>query len=126
MNNTKSNPYIKNLMGTDAIKAIGTKLNKIFLNAPKQIVSGFIENCLILLLNHPATEKFWNQNERQCIIKSIQYHMIVPMINDMINKRAIIYKEAKYKIECDDLNKNEISKKILSLNIDEKNQRINK
>ena len=44
----------------------------------------------------------------------------------MINKRSIIYKEAKYKIECDDLNKNEISKKILSLYIDEKNQRINK
>ena len=42
-------------------------------------------------------------------------------LNDMINKRAIIYKEAKYKIECDDLNKNEISKKILSLYIDEKN-----
>ena len=41
-------------------------------------------------------------------------------LNDMINKRAIIYREAKYKIECDDLNKNEISKKILSLYIDEK------
>ena len=39
------------------------------------MVSGFIENCLMLLLNHPATEKFWNQKDKQCIIKSTKYQI---------------------------------------------------
>ena len=75
------------------------------------------------------TTSFWLNWKNDTLIDRIAESIKRPKVqnltkkelNDMINKRSVIYNEAKYKIECDDLNKNEISKKILSLYIDEEN-----
>ena len=89
---------------------LSENLNKILGNMKKKGISKIIKypnGYLIIKVN--------DKKEMKQIIDTDKE------LNDMINKRAIIYREAKYKIECDDLNKNEISKKILSLYIDEKN-----
>ena len=75
------------------------------------------------------TTSFWLNWKNDTLIDRIAESIKRPKVqnltkkelNDMINKRSVIYNEAKYKIDCDDLNKNEISKKILSLYSDEKN-----
>ena len=75
------------------------------------------------------TTSFWLNWKNDTLIDRIAGNIRRPKVqnltkkelNDLINKRSVIYNEAKYKIECDDLNKNEISKKILSLYIDEEN-----
>ena len=74
------------------------------------------------------TTSFWLNWKNDTLIDRIAGNIRRPKVqnltkkelNDMINKRSIIYREAKYKIECDNLSKNEISKKIIRLYIDEK------
>ena len=76
-----------------------------------------------------STTSFWLNWKNDTLIDRIAESIKRPKVqnltkkelNDMINKRSVIYNEAKYKINCDDLYKNEISKKILSLYSDEKN-----
>ena len=122
----KSIAKIFNDDGEKYFRKIEESVSLKLLKKSKTVISlgggAFLNNKIkkVVLDNHIS---FWLNWDNKILVKRIKDSQKRPIalklsnneLMDLIKKRSIIYSKAKYKIDCDNLSKNEIVNKILKI-----------